>query len=115
MVSSFEASLLGHFRRKGYTVGFLVGDEIAAQGAGALLGVILRLRPQYVNMPVQVIERVGSRKARLLLRLLRFLGCSILLWTVNDMKAAAGILRFARILVTDEVEEILRACRKENR
>lgn len=113
MVSSFEASLLGHFRRKGYTVGFLVGDEIASRGAGALLGVILRLRPRYVNMPVQVVERVGLKKARLLLGLLRFLGCSILLWTVNDPGAAAGILHFARIVVTDEVELVLGAVRKE--
>jgi glycerophosphoryl diester phosphodiesterase len=115
MISSFEASLLGHFRRKGYTVGFLVGDEIASRGIGALLGVILRLRPQYVNIPVQVVERVGLRKARLLLRLLRLFGCAILLWTVNDAASAAGVLRFARILVTDEVEDILRAVRKERR
>ncbi len=114
MVSSFEASLLGHFRRKGYTVGFLVGDEIASRGAGALLGVILRLRPQYVNMPVQVVERVGLRKARLLLGLLRLAGCSILLWTVNDPAAAAGILRFARIVVTDEVEAVLRAVKRRD-
>ena len=113
MISSFEASLLGHFRRKGYTVGFLVGDEMASRGLGALLGVILRLRPQYVNMPVQVVERIGLKKARLLLRILRLFGCSILLWTVNDPAAAAGILPFARIIVTDEVEEILRVVRKE--
>lgn len=113
MVSSFEASLLGHFRGKGWTVGFLVGDEIAARGPGALLGVILRLRPQYVNMPVQVVERVGLAKARLLLGILRLLGCSILLWTVNDPAPAAGILRFARIVVTDEVEKLIHASRKE--
>lgn len=114
MVSSFEAPLLAHFRRKGYTVGFLVGDEIASRGAGALLGVILRLRPRYVNMPVQVVERVGLRKARLLLGLLRVFGCSILLWTVNDPAAAAGILRFARIVVTDEVEAVLRAVKRRD-
>jgi glycerophosphoryl diester phosphodiesterase len=113
MISSFEASLLGHFRRKGYTVGFLVGDEIASQGIGALLGVILRVRPQYVNMPVQVVEKVGLAKARLLLRLVRLFGCSILLWTVNDAASVAGILRFARMVVTDEVEAILGAVRKE--
>jgi glycerophosphoryl diester phosphodiesterase len=113
MVSSFEASLLGHFRRKGWTVGFLVGDRIASQGVGALLVVILRLRPRYVNMPVQVVERVGLRKARLLLGILRLFGCSILLWTVNDPAAAAGILRFARIVVTDEVEKLIHSAREE--
>jgi glycerophosphoryl diester phosphodiesterase len=112
MISSFESSLLGHFRRRGYTVGLLVGDEIASAGIGSLMGLLFRLRPQYVNLPVQMIERLGERKARLLLRFLRACGFSILLWTVNDLRRVEGIVSFARILVTDEVEEILRARRK---
>ena len=112
MISSFESSLLVHFRRRGWTVGLLAGDEIASRGIGGLLGVLFRLRPQYVNLPVQLVERYGERKARLLLRFLRICGFSILLWVVNDMRGVEGIVGFARILVTDEVEKILRARRE---
>jgi glycerophosphoryl diester phosphodiesterase len=109
MISSFESSLLRHFRRRGYTVGFLVGEEIASRGIRGMMGLLFRLRPHYVNLPVQMVERLGERKARLLLRFLRACGFSILLWTVNDVRRVEGIVSFARILVTDEVEEILRA------
>jgi glycerophosphoryl diester phosphodiesterase len=111
MISSFEAPLLTHFRKCGYTVGFLVGDRIAAQGFTALARLLLGLRPQYVNLPVQIVDRLGAGRARLFLRLLGLLGFSILLWTVNDTEDPAGILRFARILVTDEVERVLAAAK----
>jgi glycerophosphoryl diester phosphodiesterase len=112
MISSFESSLLVHFRRRGWIVGFLVGDEIASRGIWGLMGVLFKLRPQYVNLPVQLVERYGEKKARLLLRFLRACGFSILLWVVNDMRGVEGIVGFARILVTDEVEKILRARRE---
>jgi glycerophosphoryl diester phosphodiesterase len=109
MISSFQSPLLYHFRRRGYTVGLLIGDEIASRGIGGLMGLLLRLRPRYVNFPVEMVERLGERKARFLLRFLRALGFCILLWTVNDVERARDIIDFADILVTDEVEKILGA------
>jgi glycerophosphoryl diester phosphodiesterase len=113
MISSFESSLLVHFRRRGYAVGLLVGEEMAARGIASAIGLLLRLRPTHLNFPVEMVERLGVGTARLLLALLRFLGFSILLWTVNDIRAVEGIIGFARILVTDEVEKVIVACRKE--
>ncbi len=107
MISSFQAPLLVHFRKMGYTVGFLVGEETAAKGFGGLMRILMGLRPRYVNLPVQITERLGEPKARMLLRFLRLCGFSILLWTVNDPESAAAILGFARIVVTDEVEKML--------
>lgn len=115
MISSFESSLLGHFRGRGYTVGLLIGEEMAARGIASAIGLLLGLRPAYLNFPVEMVERLGVGKARLLLALLRFVGFSILLWTVNDIRAVEGIIGFARILVTDEVEKILHACRGPRR
>jgi glycerophosphoryl diester phosphodiesterase len=108
MISSFEPSLLRHFRRRGFTVGLLVGAELASQGALSLVTLIVRNRPRYINLPVQIMEGRGVPLARALLRLLRACGLSILLWTVNTTKEADALADLARIVVTDEVERIVR-------
>jgi glycerophosphoryl diester phosphodiesterase len=108
MISSFNAALLVPFRKTGFTVGYLVGDETMAAGAGSLARTLLRLRPQYMNLPVQMFDRLGARKAVSLLRLFRLCGCSLLFWTVNSSAEVARVWRFARIVVTDEVELILK-------
>jgi glycerophosphoryl diester phosphodiesterase len=107
MVSSFDPRLLFPFRRRGFTVGFLVGEEAAKHGA-ALALLLLRLRPQYLNLPIDIMKVGRPRTVRLVLRLLRLLGFSLLFWTVNAAGEAASVAGAARILVTDEVEELVR-------
>jgi len=108
MISSFEPRLLAPFRRRGFTVGFLVDEETAARGAAAFASTLLRLRPHYLNFPIQIMKARGSRAARALLALLRGFGFSLLFWTVNTAGDAASVARAARIIVTDEVEELVR-------
>jgi glycerophosphoryl diester phosphodiesterase len=108
MISSFKADLLAYFRAAGFTVGWLVGEEAVADGARAFAGTLLRLRPQFLNLPVQMFERIGPRRAVSLLRFFKFLGFSQLFWTVNTPEQAALVKGFAAILVTDQVEVILR-------
>ena len=108
MVSSFEPQLLLPFRRRGFTVGFLVGEETAARGIGALLRALFRLRPQYLNLPVQLIEKLGSARASVLLALVRLMGFSLLFWTVNTDAQAARVVTTARIIVTDQVDSLVR-------
>jgi glycerophosphoryl diester phosphodiesterase len=107
MISSFEASLLVPFRANGYTIGFLVGERLVSRGAGAIAALLARLRPQYLNLPIQILERLGETRSRLLSRALRVLGFQLLFWTVNDRAGAAAVRPFARILVTDEVEALM--------
>jgi glycerophosphoryl diester phosphodiesterase len=107
MISSFEASLLVPFRANGYTIGFLVGDRMVSRGAGAIAALLVRLRPQYLNLPIQMLERIGAARSKILARALRLLGFSLLFWTVNDRARAATVRPFARILVTDEVEALV--------
>jgi glycerophosphoryl diester phosphodiesterase len=104
MISSFESELLLPFRCRGYTVGFLVGEEARARGAVVFAATLLRLRPQYLNLPVQAVEILGVRRAKLLFRVFRACGFSLLFWTVNSIEEAAVVLPYARIVVTDEVE-----------
>ena len=107
MISSFETRLLLHFRRRGYTVGLLVGQTLADRGAAAIASALLRLRPRYVNLPMQTFHVLGPLKARLFLLLLRLLGFRLLFWTVNDVREALSIADRCRIIVTDEVELML--------
>ena len=123
MISSFEPRLLLPFRRRGFTVGYLVGEQAASRGAAAFAVTLLWLRPQYLNLPVQLMTARpnrtsgarhnrttgarGPRTARLLLALLRALGFSLLFWTVNATADAELVAGMARIIVTDEVEALL--------
>lgn len=109
MISSFGAHLLAPFRRRGFTVGYLVGDEVAEQGATAFARTLLRLRPQYVNLPIQMFERIGEKNGTRLCRFLGFLGFRILFWTINTAAEARQVMRYSRIIVTDDVGEILAA------
>jgi len=108
MVSSFEPRLLLPFRRRGFTVGFLVGEETAALGPRALLRILFRLRPQYLNLPIQLVQRLGPGRAAAFLALIRFMGFSILFWTVNTEKEAAQVCHAARMIVTDRVDTLVR-------
>jgi len=104
MVSSFDSGLLLPFRRRGFTVGYLVGEETIARGAGDFAAMLLRLRPQYLNLPIQVGQALGARRAAFLYRFFRVCGFSLLFWTVNTLEDAAAVKGWARIIVTDEVE-----------
>jgi glycerophosphoryl diester phosphodiesterase len=108
MVSSFVPQLLMPFRRRGFTVGFLVSNETFARGVGAFACALLRLRPQYLNLPIQLAQTIGARRASLFLGLARFLGFSLLFWTVNTGQEAAQAGRAARIIVTDQVDRLVR-------
>jgi glycerophosphoryl diester phosphodiesterase len=107
MISSFDPRLLPPFRRLGFTVALLVGKEAAKRGAAGLALLLLRLRPQYINLPIDVVRLGRPRTVRLLLRVLRMLGFSLLFWTVNTPADAASVAAGTRILVTDEVESLV--------
>ncbi|MGA2481400.1 MAG: glycerophosphodiester phosphodiesterase family protein [Spirochaetia bacterium] len=108
MISSFDPRLLPPFRLRGFTVGFLVGEETARKGVGAFVLLLLRLRPQYLNLPIDIMKSKRPRAVGLLLRIFRLLGFSLLFWTVNTAGGAASVAGAARILVTDQVEELVR-------
>jgi len=107
MVSSFQPRLLRPFRKRGFTVGFLIGEETAARGAWALLGALFQLRPQYLNLPVQLVEKLGPALAPVFLAFLRLMGFSLLFWTVNTEAEAARVVNWARIIVTDQVDSMV--------
>ena len=115
MISSFSPALLVPFRRMGFTVGLLVGEEAAARGLVQFSKALMCLRPQFLNLPVDALHILGQSRALLLFRVLRALGFSLLFWTVNSAREASVLARHARMIVTDEVEEIVAAMRMNGR
>lgn len=107
MISSFDPNLLIPFRRQGFIVGYLVGEESARRGVFGFAKAVLRLRPQFLNLPAEIVAALGARRAAFLFGALRFLGFSLLFWTVNDGPQAVALAPHARIIVTDEVERII--------
>jgi len=115
MISSFAPNLLVPFRQMGFTVGLLVGEEAAARGFSGLARTLLRIKPQFVNLPVDMFRALGRNRALFLCRLLRVFGFSLLFWTVNTAEETAVLARFAGIIVSDEVEKIVGAVRALHR
>jgi len=109
MISSFDPRLLYPMRDRGFVVGLLVGEEVARRGLLALVATLIRLRPRYVNLPIDILSAFGAAKARRVVRVLRALGLSVLFWTVNTREEAAFAAPLAEIIVTDEVELVLAA------
>lgn len=103
MISSFSPELLGPFRASGFRVGFLVGEEAADRGIRAFARSLLRLRPQYVNLPIDMVQRMGASRTVWMAKLLKLLGFSLLFWTTNDARQVLFAARYADLLVTDEV------------
>jgi glycerophosphoryl diester phosphodiesterase len=111
MISSFDPGLLFRLRRSGFAIGYLVGEDTARKGLRAFANVLLRLKPQFINLPIDMIAMLGPKKAVFLFRVLRAFGFALLFWTVNSVEEAAILAPHARIIVTDEVERIVAASR----
>jgi glycerophosphoryl diester phosphodiesterase len=115
MVSSFQPQLLRPFRQRGFTVGFLMGEESAARGLGPLLRTLVQLRPHYLNLPIQLVEKIGPVLAPVLMALCRLMGFSLLFWTVNTEAQAARVVNWAHMIVTDQVDDMVRFLDKSAR
>lgn len=106
MVSSFEPRLLSFFKARGFPIGLLLGQEAAGLGMAGMARMISGLRPDYVNLPIQMFEVLGKLRALGMTRLLRAFGFSLAFWTVNSREEVGLVRRFARIIITDNVERI---------
>lgn len=111
MISSFDARLLHPMKARGFRLGYLVGED-AGGGWLSFAWTLLRLRPRYVNLPIEMTRVLGIGRARRVVRALRTLGFRLLFWTVNTPSEAQFAAPYADFLVTDEVELIAqRECR----
>ena len=106
LVSSFEHSLLPYFKSQGIAIGMLVGSAHRPLGGLGLLWRIIRIKPDYMNLSIKMFDSLGDRKSRIVLWLLKRLGCRIVFWTVNTESEFEKAYRHGDIIITDNVEDI---------
>lgn len=109
LISSFGPDLLKPFRKLGYGIGLLIGEEAAARGMLHLFFRVLQVRPRFLNLPVDMFRLLSPKKAARIIRLFRGFGFSLAFWTVNTVEEAYLIKDWADVIITDEVEVIIRA------
>ncbi|MGL4369888.1 MAG: glycerophosphodiester phosphodiesterase [Spirochaetota bacterium] len=115
MVSSFEHTLLPYFKAQKITIGYLIGEENQHLGVKGILRIVRAMKPQYMNMPVQMFEQVGMKSSRILLMILRLMGSRISFWTVNSQEEFDLAYRFGDVIITDQVEFVLDQVSKKSR
>jgi glycerophosphoryl diester phosphodiesterase len=108
MISSFDHELLPAFREAGYETGALIGDAHAKRGLGRLVLDLARIRPRFVNAPVQTFERLGDFKAALFFRALKATGLKLAFWTINTDAEFEKVRPYADAVIGDDVERALR-------
>lgn len=104
MVSSFVPELLPPFKAWGIETALLLGSEALGMGLLRLARLIRRIRPAWLNPPVQAFEALGRAPARFLLRLARLAGLRIAFWTVNTNAQLASVRGLADIVISDDVD-----------
>ena len=102
-VSSFHHELLVPFAKRSVETGMLMGEEHSKLGLGNLLGRVRKVRPRFVNLPVQAFERLPSWKIKVLIFLFRACGARVLFWTVNDSRSWQTVQSHADGIITDRV------------
>ncbi len=108
LVTSFAADLLPPWKAWGIQTGLLLGDEFAKLGLRRGVALVRRTRPDWLCVPVQIFERMGNRRARLALRIVRLAGLHLAFWTVNTEAELRLIRPLADAIITNEVELMLR-------
>lgn len=107
LISSFAHKLLPAFRARGLITAQLVGESHARFGTGRFVGLLLKTRPDYVNLPLQLFERLGDIQGAIFVWTLRLLRFKISFWTVNEESGFRKICHHSDFVITDEVQKAL--------
>lgn len=108
IVSSFEHSLLPYFKKRQVTIGMLLGEKHFGLGIGNIIGRILTIKPDCLNLPIDIFKHINKYMVYLTIRLLKAFKKKIVFWTVNTDEQVALISGVADIIITDDVSSILK-------
>lgn len=108
IVSSFEHSLLPYFKKRQVTIGMLLGEKHLGLGIGNIIGRILTIKPECLNLPIDIFKHENKYMVYLMIRLLKIFKKKIVFWTVNADKQVDLIASVADIIITDDVSSILK-------
>ena len=106
MISSFNRSLLPYFKKQGFMIGLLIGWSYRKHGVWGVGKEVLRLKPNFLNLPTSVFGFYMEIYLRMFLLILSWCGIGVVWWTVNSKHEFLRTFQNASYIITDEVEEI---------
>jgi len=108
IVSSFEHALLPYFKERKVKIGMLLGEKHAGIGFANIVNGIIRIKPEYLNLPVNIFDLASKYIIYFILWILRIFNRKIAFWTVNTGRQFDLIVGVADIIITDDVSGILK-------
>ncbi len=108
LVSSFDHTLLPYFKEHQVTIGMLLGEKHLGLGFLNISRNILKINPEYLNLPIDIFKHINKYQVYLMISLLKAFKKKIVFWTVNTDQQFALIAGIADIIITDDVPQILK-------
>jgi len=108
MVSSFEHTLLPYFKEHQVTIGMLLGEKHIGLGFANIIGRIIKIKPESLNLPVDIFKHINKYVVYLMIWLLKAFNKKITFWTVNTDKQFDLIAGVSDVIITDDVSLILK-------
>ena len=108
IVSSFEHALLPYFKERQVTIGMLLGEKHAGIGVTNIIKGIIRIKPEYLNLPVNIFDLANKYIVYFILWILRIFNRKIAFWAVNTDRQLDLIAGVSDIIITDDVSGILK-------
>lgn len=106
IISSFEHSLLHDYKRAGFKIGYLIGDDKVDYRISTILKVFFKLRPDYMNLPVSMFEKKNFLFCMFFIYFFKLSGSQLIFWTVNTEREFNFIHKHASFIITNEIEKI---------
>ncbi len=106
IISSFNPELLPFFKKRGFQTGLLFHKKERFGGFVKFIFNILRVRPHYLNLPIDFFAEKTPFTIYLILKSLRLPGFKIIFWTVNRRRDYLKVHSYSDFIITDEVEKM---------
>ncbi|MDA3899999.1 MAG: glycerophosphodiester phosphodiesterase family protein [Spirochaetes bacterium] len=107
LISSFNPRLLRYFKNQKIAIGLLIGEPVDLVPVRSLLFAVFRLRPKWVNPPIELFRTKGSSFFKALLFMFQpFVKYAF--YTVNNQNDYLLCHKYASAIFTDRVEDMLK-------
>lgn len=102
LISSFNYKLLYFYKKKKINIGLLIGKEVKNLGIFGSLMLLMKLGPEYINIPSEIFDEFGDVLAKMILVILRLFRKKIVFWVVNSKECFDKVLKYSDVIITDD-------------
>lgn len=106
IITSFDEELLYFFKDLEYDTGILIGTKHIKKGVFYIIKMLLKLNPEYINLPVRLYRVVGNVMAVIIINFFRLFRKKLMFWTVNTDHQFFLIRKYADFVITNYVERL---------